>query len=228
MPLLSTRLSSARERGPITGALSIERVIEVRVYAPELVEMQANDLLLDSVRTFLLGHSNEELVADIDSYISDDWNLLWRVRNQKPSLAIPKRLVLDLLVLVHSQHGHPGVEATTVLLRDQFYSPQLARNTRDCVLPYGCRHRTRVQSQKVPVLPAKFYEPREVVEIYFGDMRIAPSPGNRYLLLLVDKALGFLFAHPTKTKETYVGANHLLDLCLTFGIPACIHSDRVV
>lgn len=52
MPHSSIGPSSAREEVSITGGLVIERVVEVLVDVPELVEMQANDHLLKLMRAF--------------------------------------------------------------------------------------------------------------------------------------------------------------------------------
>ena len=76
------------------------------------------------------------------------------------------------------------------------------------------------------MLPAKFTEPWEVLEIDFQDMGTTSSSGNRYRLLIVDKASRFLLAYPTKPKECDAVANYIMDLCLIFGIPACVRSDR--
>lgn len=68
MPYLSTGPSSAFGGGSIVGAPAMEQAIEVLMDIPELVEMQPNDPLLDSVQAFLLEHANEELLQDIDRH----------------------------------------------------------------------------------------------------------------------------------------------------------------
>lgn len=57
---------------PIIGALAIEQAIEVLMIVSKVVEIRADNDLLRSVRAFLLGHENEDLVPDIDRRISDD------------------------------------------------------------------------------------------------------------------------------------------------------------
>lgn len=73
--------------------------------------------------------------------------------------------------------------------------------------------------------PAKFVQPWEIIEIDFQDMVIKFSMGNRCLLLTIDKASRYLFTYPIKTREADAIANHVLNLCLTFGAPAHSHSD---
>ena len=48
---------------------------------------------------------------------------------------------------------------------------------------------------------------------------------NRYLLLVVDKASKSPFAFPLPSKQAEEVARHLLQLCLTFGVPRVIRSD---
>ena len=51
------------------------------------------------------------------------------------------------------------------------------------------------------------------------------STSNRYLLLVVNRAIKFAFAHPLRTKDAESVAKKLLDLLLLFGIPRSIRSD---
>lgn len=51
------------------------------------------------------------------------------------------------------------------------------------------------------------------------------AAGNSYLSVVVDKAARYLFAYPLRTKEATTVARHLLDLCLTFGIPLFVRAD---
>ena len=51
------------------------------------------------------------------------------------------------------------------------------------------------------------------------------STGNRYILLVVDRASKFAFAYPLRTKDAESVAKKLLGLLLMFGIPCSIRSD---
>ena len=53
-------------------------------------------------------------------------------------------------------------------------------------------------------------------------MKVDSEAGNRYILVVVDKASKFLFAYPTRTKEALGAAQHLLTLCFIFGTPVAI------
>lgn len=76
------------------------------------------------------------------------------------------------------------------------------------------------------MVPAKYIEPWEVLEIGSRDMGIMFSLGVEYFFLMVDKATSLPVAYPTKTKEAEAVASYLLDLSLTFGTPMYIRSDR--
>lgn len=52
-------------------------------------------------------------MPEIDRDVLNDGLLLRHVKNRKPQQAIPKRFIPDLLALVFSHLGHPGVAATT-------------------------------------------------------------------------------------------------------------------
>ena len=65
----------------------------------------------------------------------------------------------------------------------------------------------------------------QVLEMDTQDMGEKSSTGNRYLLLVVDRASKFAFAYRLKTKDAESVAKKLLDLLLMFGIPRCIRRD---
>ena len=105
-------------------------------------------------------------------YLLDDQELVWYEVEQSGILArstwvlaVPGVLVADLLVLVHCQHGHPKVGRMLSLLRDRFHWPGMCRNARGYVLSCGCRRRKRTRSQRIAVLPARYLEPWEKMEV---------------------------------------------------------------
>ena len=111
-------------------------------------------------------------------------------------LPVPRLLVADLLALVHCQHGHPGVGRTLSLLRDRFHWSGMCRDARDYVLSCGCQRRKRSRSQRIPMLPARYLEPWEVLGIDLQRILNTSEAGNEYLLWVIDKPSRFLFAYP--------------------------------
>ena len=57
------------------------------------------------------------------------------------------------------------------------------------------------------------------------DMGARSDAGNRYFLVIVDRASKFLFAYPLPNKSAEGLAKKLLELLLTFGIPLSLRSD---
>ena len=75
------------------------------------------------------------------------------------------------------------------------------------------------------MLPARYLEPWEVLQV--GLLRIlnTSETGNEYLLLVVDKpSFRFQYPSPLPSKEAQGIARLLLDLCLTFGVPSFIRA----
>ena len=57
------------------------------------------------------------------------------------------------------------------------------------------------------------------------DMKVVSNTGNRYLLVVVDRATKFLSASPLPTKESVGVSKKLLELNLIFGLPLSIRCD---
>ena len=75
------------------------------------------------------------------------------------------------------------------------------------------------------MLPARFLQPLEVLEMDIHDMGARLEAGNKHLLAIVDRASKFLFAYPLPNETAENVANKLLELLLTFGIPLSLRSD---
>ena len=170
--------------------------------------------------------------AELNKDLSDDQNLLRQeservglLARKTSILAIPHCLEPHLLALVHCQHGQPRVTRTLSLLRDRFYWPGVCRDTRDYVLSCGCRRRKRSRSQRRAMLPTRFLEPEEVLEVNLQRFPNTSHDGIEYLLLMVDKASKFPFAYPVPSKEAKGVARILLHLCLAFWVPSLIRAD---
>ena len=75
------------------------------------------------------------------------------------------------------------------------------------------------------MLPARFLEPWGVLEMEIHDIGARSEAGNRFLLVIVDRASKFLFAYPLPDKSAEGVAKKLLELLLTFGVPSSLRSD---
>ena len=194
-----------------------------------LRNLQQRDHIFGKVRSQLLQDSQDDEALRIkDKYVLDDNDLLWHVPSegkQQGRLAIPRALVPEMLSLVHVMHGHPGIAATLILLRERFFWHTMSRDVRESVLSCKCRRRKRSHSQQIAMLPGRAISPWEVLEVDLMRAGTVSNTGNKYLLLVVDKASKFPFAYPLPVKQAEGVARHLMQLCLTFGVPKAIRCD---
>ena len=176
----------------------------------------------------LKDNQDVSLQHKLTKYLIDDNDLLWYLNDdmkQKPVLAIPRVLVPELLSLVHAMHGHPGIAATLILLKERFFWPNMTRDVKEYVQSCRCRMRNRSRSQQIAMLPGRAIQPWEVIEIDLMSVGVESLSHNKYLLLVVDKASRFPFAYPLPSKQADGVARQLLELCLTLGVPKVIRSD---
>ena len=74
-------------------------------------------------------------------------------------------------------------------------------------------------------MPAKFLRPWEVLELDIQDLKQESQDGNRYLLVVADRASKFVFAYPLSSKDAVGVSRKLLEVLLTFVVPLWIRSD---
>lgn len=152
--------------------------------------------------------------------------LLWHSPITSPSrIAVPRFMIPGVMALVHTTYAHPGVRPTTWPIQRKFYWPTYKRDVRDYVLSCGCNRRKKSASQQVAMLPAHFLQLLQVLETDTQDLAIKSSAGNRYLLLVVDRASKFAFAYLSRTKDAESVAKKLLDLVLMFSFPRSTRTD---
>ena len=172
-----------------------------------------NSHLLENIQSFENVGTGWEYVADVN-------RLLWYAPSGSMlGLAIPRSLVPGIQALFHATYGHRGVARTTELVQRNFHWTSLKRDVRDYVLACGCRRIKRPTRQRVAMLPARFLKFWDVLKMDIHDMRTRPEAGEKYLLVVVDRASKFLFDHPSPNKTAENVAKALLEFLLTFGIP---------
>ena len=107
----------------------------------------------------------------------------------------------------------------------KYHWTPLKSDVRDYVISCGCRRLRKSTSQRVAMLPARFLEPWEVLEMDTHGMGARSEAGNKYFMVVVDIASKFMFANPLPNKTTENVAKKLLKFLLTFGIPLSLRSD---
>ena len=72
-------------------------------------------------RDAALGPTLKESASGENKYLADDNGVPWHApRGEKPTLAIPRMLIPEVLSLVHSTFGHLGVARTTLSVRNEY------------------------------------------------------------------------------------------------------------
>ena len=93
------------------------RAVSTLANRPSLAKLQSEDVLLGQVRTVLKrGEGHNEIDASTKGYSLDENDVLrFEYEVGKRRVAIPAKMVADVLALVHTSHGHVGVGATLPL-----------------------------------------------------------------------------------------------------------------
>ena len=205
----------------------VQRVVKILTEPDSFGERQREDTLLGQVWKGLSGVQEEaEEPVDVSGYeIGSDGILRFKDETGRKLLAVPQSMVADVLALVHTLYGHAGVGATIAVARKHFFWSSLARDARVYVLSCGCARRKRATSRKVAMTPARPLQPWEELQMDILRFDTPSQSGNRYVLLVVDRASKFAFGFPLASKRAEGVAKVLVELCLTFGIPQVISCD---
>ena len=181
--------SSTTADAPAETASTIERALKSLTETSLLTAQQNNDPFLKQI---IMSGVENKTCPEHDRYLIDEKNLVWYTPNDsKPVLAVPRSMAPVLLALVHTLHGHAGVGATLALVRTHFHWPTIARDTRLYVASCGCNRRKRSPSQKIATMPGRTVEPWETLEVDILSMGTTSRIGNKYILLVVDRASRF-------------------------------------
>lgn len=199
----------------------LERMENILRDHARLASAQQEDLLLGPIRKAL-----EQGKGETGDYVLDDQNLLFHApRGKLHAIALPRKLIPGVLALAHGTFVHPGRARTTLIIADKYHWPTLKEDVNRYVRSCRCRMRKRQWSAQLHMLPARFLRAWEVLELDILDMKVVSNKGNRYLLVVVDRATKFLSASPLPTKGTLGVSRKLLELILIFGLPLSIRCD---
>lgn len=123
--------------------------------------------------------------------------------------------------------GHPGVDRTHNLIRDQFYSACMQSDIDHFVTKVcECLKTKRPQkATRAPLMPIVSTRPFEIVSVDFLHLETCKQ-GYQYILVVMDHYTRFAQAYATKNKSAKTVVDRLFnDFALHWGFAECIHHD---
>lgn len=143
-------------------------------------------------------------------------------------LLLPAVLRSDVLMQLHQQHGHQGIERTTELVRQRCYWPGLSSD-----VERWCRECERCQVAKDSYPLAQSFmghllasRPNEILAIDFTVLEPSRS-GMENVLVMTDVFSKYTLAVPTRDQRAETVAQTLVtEWFYKFGVPSRLHSDQ--
>ena len=211
-----------------------------------LAVLQAEDPLIREFRFFWdrrrQPHKEErkkaspmllKLLKQWDRVIEKDGILFRQVESPEGGpvwnqLLLPQRLQEDVLLSLHDNHGHQGVERTVDLIRRRCYWPGM-NNT----IENYCRACERCTLAKDVSTKSKSFmghltasKPNDILAIDFTVLEPA-SDGRENILIMTDVFSKYVQAIPTRNQTAVAVAEALVKHWFyVFGAPRQIHSDQ--
>ena len=143
-------------------------------------------------------------------------------------LLLPQLLNEEVLTALHNNHGHQGVERTTILIRQRCYWPFMRRDIeRWCRECQRCVVAKAVQPKLRTFMGSLLASrPLEILAIDFTTLEKS-SDGKENLLVVTDVFSKFTQAYPTVDQKATTVAQILTEQWFyTYGVPQRIHSDQ--
>lgn len=158
-------------------------------------------------------------------------DLLYRKRQLGPEtllqLVLPDSLRPTVMLNLHDNMGHLGVERTLELIRSRFYWPKMAVDVKKKVKACErCVGRKALPDKAAPLVNIKTSRPMELV--CMDVLSIEPDSKNtKDVLVITDHFTKYAVSIPTKDqKATTVAKNLWENFLVHYGFPERLHSDQ--
>lgn len=141
-------------------------------------------------------------------------------------LLLPQLLHEEVLTALHNNHGHQGVERTTILVCQRCYWPFMRKDIkRWCCECQRCLVAKAVQPKLRTFMGSLLASrPLEILAIDFTLLEKS-SDGKENLLVVTDVFSKFAQAYPTVDQKATTVARVLTEQWFyTYGVPQCIHT----
>ena len=195
--------------------------------AADLPSVAAAQLVDEELQKFANNYSGEKLKLSFVKIPDCDTLLLCEMSRPAPRPLLPRPLRRRVIADLHSL-AHPGVKATTRLVKERFFWPNSARDVKlfvsscvSCQKSKITRH-TRPAVRHIP-MPARRFEHIHIDVV--GPL--PPSQGCTHLLTIVDRFTRWPEAVPiSDTSAPALCRAFLYNWVARFGVPRLITSDR--
>lgn len=211
-----------------------------------LIALQKADPVIHAVLLFLQqrrmpGHVERQGLHPAVLGLLRQWDrltlrtgLLYRT-HQRPDggewvyqLVLPESLREEVFQLLHTHHGHQGIERTTELIRQRCYWPGMSTVIKEwCQTCERCSVAKNTQPQvRAPMGHLLASRPNEILAIDFSFLEPARD-GREQVLVLTDVFSKFTQVVPTRDQRASTVADVLTkEWFYKYGVPARLHSDQ--